>query len=110
MTTEHQISFGPEERPPLSRWIPLSFQHVFAMFGATVLVPLLTGLSTSTALFTAGTGTLIYILLTGAKVPIYLGSSFAFIPPLVAISQAYGVEYAMGGSIAAGLFYCIVAG
>ena len=58
----------------------LGFQHMFAMFGATVLVPLLTGLSTSTALFTAGTGTLLYILITGAKVPAFLGSSFAFIP------------------------------
>ncbi|MBQ6568044.1 MAG: uracil permease, partial [Treponema sp.] len=110
MAKESSVSFGPHDKPPLSRWIPLSFQHVFAMFGATVLVPLLTGLSTSTALFTAGTGTLLYILLTGAKVPVYLGSSFAFIPPLVAISQAYGVEYAMGGAIAAGLFYCVVAG
>ena len=72
--------FGPNDRPPLARWIPLSFQHVFAMFGATILVPLLTGLSPSTALFTAGTGTLIYILCTGAKVPAFLGSSFAFIP------------------------------
>lgn len=100
---------GPSDRPPLSRWIPLSFQHVFAMFGATVLVPLLTGLSTSTALFTAGTGTLIYILVTGAKVPAFLGSSFAFIPALIGIGQSYGVPYAMGGAIFAGLFYCVVA-
>ena len=69
---------GPHDRPSLARWIPLSFQHVFAMFGATILVPLLTGLSPSTALFTAGTGTLIYILITSAKVPAFLGSSFAF--------------------------------
>lgn len=108
--SSNQSVLGPHDKPPLARWIPLSFQHVFAMFGATVLVPLLTGLSTSTALFTAGTGTLIYILLTGAKVPVYLGSSFAFIPPLVAIGQMYGPAYAMGGTIAAGLFYCVVAG
>ena len=99
----------PNDKPPLSRWIPLSFQHVFAMFGATVLVPLLTGLSTSTALFTAGTGTLIYILVTGAKVPAFLGSSFAFIPALIGVGQQYGTAYAMGGAIAAGLFYCVVA-
>ena len=74
--------YGPGDKPPLKKWIPLSFQHVFAMFGATVLVPLLTGLNTSTALFTAGTGTLLYILVTGAKVPAFLGSSFAFIPAL----------------------------
>ena len=99
----------PSDRPKLSRWLPLSLQHVFAMFGATILVPILTGLSTSTALFTAGTGTLIYILVTKAKVPAFLGSSFAFIPPLIAISKTYGVEYAMGGAIFAGIFYCIVA-
>ena len=99
----------PQDRPSLGHWIPLSFQHVFAMFGATILVPILTGLSPSTALFTAGTGTLIYILCTGAKIPAFLGSSFAFIPPLIGISGVYGVGYAMGGAIAAGLFYCVVA-
>jgi uracil permease len=101
---------GPHDRPNLVRWIPLSFQHVFAMFGATILVPLLTGLSPSTALFTAGTGTLIYILITAAKVPAFLGSSFAFIPALIGISQQYGMAYALGGAMCAGLFYAIVAG
>jgi uracil permease len=95
--------------PPLSRWIPLSIQHVFAMFGATVLVPILTGLSISSALFTAGTGTLIYIIITGAKVPAFLGSSFAFIPVLISISASFGVPYALGGAVAAGLFYLLVA-
>ena len=108
MASNQQV-LGPQDRPPLKKWIPLSFQHVFAMFGATILVPLLTGLSTSTALFTSGTGTLIYILLTGAKVPTYLGSSFAFIPPLIAVGKAYGMPYAMGGALCAGLFYAIVA-
>lgn len=100
---------GPSDRPSLGRWIPLSIQHVFAMFGATVLVPILTGLSVSTALFTAGTGTLIYILITGAKVPAFLGSSFAFIPALTAIGASYGMEYALGGAFVAGLFYALVA-
>jgi len=104
----HQV-LGPSDRPGLSRWIPLSFQHVFAMFGATVLVPLLTGLSPSTALFTAGTGTLLYILITGAKVPAFLGSSFAFIPALTAIAAAYGMPYALGGAFCAGIFYAVVA-
>jgi len=99
----------PTDRPNLGRWIPLSFQHVFAMFGATILVPILTGLNPETALFTAGTGTLIYILCTGAKVPAFLGSSFAFIPPLIAISAGYGIPAALGGAVAAGLFYCLVA-
>jgi len=99
---------GPQDRPKLGIWIPLSFQHVFAMFGATILVPILTGLDPATALFTAGTGTLIYILCTGAKVPAFLGSSFAFIPPLIAISANYGVSSALGGAVAAGIFYCLV--
>lgn len=107
--SSNQEILGPHDRPPLARWIPLSFQHVFAMFGATVLVPLLTGLSTSTALFTAGTGTLLYILITGAKVPTFLGSSFAFIPALIGIGSKYGMPYAMGGAICAGIFYCLVA-
>ncbi|MDR0540345.1 MAG: NCS2 family nucleobase:cation symporter [Spirochaetaceae bacterium] len=104
------ISYMPEERPPLKKWVPLSIQNVFAMFGATILVPILVGLSPSTALFTAGTGTLLYILVTKAKVPIFLGSSFAFIPPLIAVSASYGMPYAMGGALAAGLFYCLIAG
>jgi uracil permease len=103
----HEI-IGPRDRPALGHWIPLSIQHVFAMFGATILVPILTGLNPSTSLFTAGTGTLIYILCTGAKVPAFLGSSFAFIPPLIGITASYGLSYALGGAIAAGLFYCIV--
>lgn len=103
------VKYGPADKPPLGQWIPLSIQHVFAMFGATILVPILTGLSPSTALFTAGTGTLLYILITGAKVPAFLGSSFAFIPALIAISSSYGVAYAMGGAFVSGLFYILVA-
>lgn len=108
MSTNETI-IGINEKPPLSKLLPLSFQHVFAMFGATILVPLLTGLSTSTALFTAGTGTLIYMAITGAKVPTFLGSSFAFIPAIIAISGEYGAPYALGGAMFAGLFYCIIA-
>ncbi|MDR0552416.1 MAG: NCS2 family nucleobase:cation symporter [Spirochaetaceae bacterium] len=100
----------PEERPPLGKWAALSIQNVFAMFGATILVPVLVGLPPASALFTAGTGTLLYILITKAKVPIFLGSSFAFIPPLLSVSAAYGMPYAMGGAFAAGIFYCIIAG
>ncbi|MFP3089746.1 NCS2 family nucleobase:cation symporter [Treponema sp. TIM-1] len=104
----HHEVLGPQVRPPLGYWIPLSIQHVFAMFGATILVPLLTGLNPSTALFTAGTGTLIYILVTGARVPAFLGSSFAFIPALIGISAAFGMPYALGGAFVAGIFYCVV--
>lgn len=100
---------GVSEKPELKKWVPLSFQHVFAMFGATVLVPLLTGLDPATALFTSGIGTLLYILITGAKVPVYLGSSFAFIPPLIAIGGSYGIPYALGAAFCVGVFYNIVA-
>jgi len=106
--TDHVI-LGPQDRPNVATWIPLSFQHVFAMFGATILVPLLTGLNPATALFTAGTGTLLFILCTGAKVPAFLGSSFSFIAPLIAVSGAYGLSYAMGAAMVTGLFYCIIA-
>ncbi|MEA4859006.1 Uracil permease [bioreactor metagenome] len=108
-TPSKNVKYGPADKPPMGQWIPLSIQHVFAMFGATILVPILTGLSPSTALFTAGTGTLLYILITGAKVPAFLGSSFAFIPALIAISSAYGLPYAMGGAFVSGLFYTLVA-
>ncbi len=101
--------YDVNDRPPLSKWIPLSFQHVFAMFSATVLVPLLTGLSPATALFTSGIGTLLYILITGGKVPTYLGSSFAYIVPLTAVSATFGVEYALGAAFCVGLFYLLVA-
>ena len=104
-----KMKYGPADKPPLSQWIPLSIQHVFAMFGATILVPILTGLSPSTALFTAGTGTLLYIVITKARVPAFLGSSFAFIPALIAISSSYGMAYAMGGAFVSGLFYILVA-
>ncbi len=108
MAEKNYDIIGVSEKPPLKKMIPLSIQHVFAMFGATVLVPLLTGLSPSTALFTAGTGTLLYILITKAKVPAYLGSSFAFIPALISVTAAYGLPYALGGAFAAGVFYVIV--
>ena len=104
----HHETLGPRDRPGLGYWIPLSIQHVFAMFGATILVPVLTGLNPATALFTAGTGTLIYIFCTGAKVPAFLGSSFAFIPPLIGITASHGLPAALGGAAAAGIFYCLV--
>lgn len=98
-----------------SQWFFLSFQHVFAMFSATVLVPLLTGLSISTALFASGVGTLIYILCTKGKVPIYLGSSFAYISYIQTVlastvltgNPSYGP--ALTGLVAVGLIYVIVA-
>lgn len=87
----------------------LGLQHLLAMFGATVLVPLLTGLDISVALFSAGVGTLIFHVCTKFKVPVFLGSSFAFIAPIVAVTQQYGsVSYAQGGILTAGFIYVIV--
>lgn len=88
----------------------LGLQHTLAMFGATVLVPILTGLNPAIALFSAGVGTLIFHLITKKKVPVFLGSSFAFIPVLLAVIEKYGAEYAMGGTIVAGIIYVIFAG
>lgn len=87
----------------------LAFQHLIAMFGSTVLVPILTGLDISVALFTAGLGTLIFHFCTKGKVPVFLGSSFAFIPVILAVSTAYGdLRYAQGGIFVAGIIYVIV--
>ena len=87
----------------------LAIQHLIAMFGATVLVPFLTGLDPSVALFTAGVGTLIFHLCTKGKVPVFLGSSFAFIPVIVAVAEKYGdLRYAQGGMFVAGLIYVCV--
>lgn len=100
-----------EDRLPWSQMFPLALQHVFAMFGATILVPVLTGLDPAVALFTSGLGTLFFIAVTGGKVPAYLGSSFAFIAPLTYIvgQEQWGIPYAMGGVVVAGLVYAVVA-
>ncbi len=91
-------------------WFILSIQHVFAMFGATVLVPILTGLDVGVALVASGIGTLIYILCTKGKVPIYLGSSFAYIGSIAtAIASTGGAESAYTGLMVVGVIYVIVA-
>lgn len=89
--------------------VVLGVQHTFTMFGATVLVPILTGLDIGVALFMAGVCTLWFHLATKGKVPIFLGSSFAFIAPIVAVSSAYGMEYAQGGIVISGLVYLLFA-
>lgn len=87
----------------------LGLQHLVAMFGSTILVPLVTGLDPSVALFTAGIGTLIFHLCTKGKVPVFLGSSFAFIPIIQLISAKYGdLRYAQGGIFFAGLAYVLI--
>lgn len=98
-----------EQKLPIMQTIPLSLQHLFAMVGATILVPMLTGLSPSIALFCSGVGTLLYILCTKAKLPAYVGSSFAFIGPMSVATKLYGQSSMLSGIIAAGLVYVIVA-
>ncbi len=89
--------------------IILALQHLIAMFGATVLVPILTGLDISVSLVCAGVGTLIFHLCTQKKVPVFLGSSFAFIPVIVAVGEQYGdLRYAQGGIVVAGLCYVMM--
>ncbi|MFZ5966305.1 MAG: uracil-xanthine permease family protein [Bacillota bacterium] len=87
----------------------LALQHVLAMFGATVLVPILTGLNPAVALLAAGCGTLIFHFTTNKNVPVFLGSSFAFIPVIQLISETYGdLAYAQGGIVAAGFVYVLL--
>lgn len=98
-----------EERLSIGKTIPLSLQHLFAMVGATILVPQLLGMDPAMALFGSGVGTLIYILCTKGKLPAYVGSSFAFIAPILAISKSQGLPSAMGGVVVAGLIYVVFA-
>jgi uracil permease len=98
-------TIGVQEKPPLSKWLPLSLQHLFAMFGATVLVPFLVGLSPSIALISSGIGTLTFLLITKGQIPAYLGSSFAFIAPLIAAQASDGIQGAMFGTFLAGVIY-----
>ena len=83
-------------------------QFLFVAFGATVLVPLLVGLDPSTALFTAGIGTLIFHLVTKGKVPIFLGSSFAFIAPIIKATEMYGLPGALSGMVGVALVYYLM--
>jgi uracil permease len=98
------------QKTTLSKTALLSVQHVFAMFGATVLVPFITGLDPSVALFTAGLGTLIFHAVTGGKVPVFLGSSFAFIAGILTVKEHFGLAYATGSMLGVGVVYVIMAG
>ena len=100
-----------DQRPSAGKGILLSFQHVFAMFGATILVPLILGMPVSVALFASGVGTLIYMVCTGFKVPVYLGSSFAFITAMSLAMKEMGgdVSAAQTGVILTGFVYVLVA-
>lgn len=113
---EKKMTYDIEEMPPLGKSIVLALQHLFAMFGATILVPILVNtaagsevLTIPVALVASGIGTLIYILCTKGKSPVYLGSSFAFIVPVAAAYTKAGIGGAMTGIMAVGLLYVVVA-
>lgn len=102
-----------QDKVPVSLLIPLSIQHMFAMFGASVLVPFIFGMNPAVVLFMNGVGTLLFMLITKGKAPAYLGSSFAFIAPVTALIAKYGFadgySYALGGFVAVGFAGCILA-
>jgi len=97
-----------EEKLPLLQLFPLSLQHLFAMFGATVLVPILFKVNPATILLFNGIGTLLYLFICKGKIPAYLGSSFAFISPVFIVLPQYGYNAALGGFIAAGVVFSLV--
>lgn len=116
MEKKSNLILDVNEKPSIGKWIILAFQHVFAMFGATILVPILVNsaagaevLTIPVTLVASGIGTLIYILCTKGKSPVYLGSSFAFIAPITAAYLKGGIPGAMTGIMAVGLIYVIFA-
>lgn len=98
----------PDERLTWGRTAGIGLQHVVAMFGATFLVPLLTGFPPNTTLFFTAIGTVLFFLITAGKIPSYLGSSFALIAPILAVSSTLGPDYALGGIIATGATLALV--
>ena len=111
MASKEREVIGVDDRVSPARAIPLGIQHMMSMFGSTVLVPALTGLNPNVAIMCSGIGTVIYLLLTKNRIPSYLGSSFAFISPILAATAATGsVSTALSGVVAAGLVYFVVAG
>ena len=101
--------FQVEEKVPAKLLIPLSIQHMFAMFGASVLVPFIFGINPAIVLFMNGVGTLLFIGITKGKAPAYLGSSFAFLAPASIVIAKWGYEYALGGFVCVGFIGCILA-
>ena len=110
MSAHERKVIGVDDRVSVGRAIPLGIQHMMSMFGSTVLVPVLTGLDPNVAIMCSGIGTICYLLVTGNKIPSYLGSSFAFISPILAVGATKGLDAAMSGVIVAGLVFLAVAG
>lgn len=106
---ENQRIIQVEDKVPFNLLVPLSIQHMFAMFGASILVPFIFGINPAVVLFMNGVGTLLFIGVTKGKAPAYLGSSFAFLAPAGVIISNFGYEYALGGFVAVGFCGCILA-
>lgn len=106
---ENQRIIQVEDKVPIKLLVPLSIQHMFAMFGASILVPFLFGINPAVVLFMNGMGTLLFICVTKGKAPAYLGSSFAFLAPAGVVISNFGYEYALGGFVAVGFCGCILA-
>lgn len=98
-----------EDKVPFRLLVPLSIQHMFAMFGASVLVPFIFGINPAIVLFMNGVGTLLFIVITKGKAPAYLGSSFAFLAPAGIVISEMGYQYALGGFVVVGFFGCVLA-
>ena len=110
MSAHEREVIGVDDRVSVGRAIPLGIQHMMSMFGSTVLVPVLTGLNPNVAIMCSGIGTICYLLVTRNKIPSYLGSSFAFISPILAVGATQGLDAAMSGVVVAGLVFLAVAG
>ena len=106
---ENQRIIQVEEKVPFNLLVPLSIQHMFAMFGASILVPFIFGINPAVVLFMNGVGTLLFIGVTKGKAPAYLGSSFAFLAPAGIVISNYGYAYALGGFVVVGFCGCILA-
>lgn len=108
MQNKRDVILDVDQRPTPGHWLGLSLQHMFSMFGSTVLVPILVGLNPGIALFSSGVGTLMYLLITKHKIPAYMGSSFSFIVPMLALMKTTGYPGIAQGTIAVGCVYLIV--
>ncbi|MEI3337033.1 MAG: uracil permease [Clostridium sp.] len=106
----NDLTIDVTEKVPFKKALPLSFQHLFAMFGSSILVPIMFNIDPTTVLFFNGIGTLLYAFITKGKIPAYLGSSFAYLSPvLLLIGEGYDFKTIQGGFVATGLVFTLIA-